>query len=369
MLRCIYSNTIFFYLLILVSNLGTLVIRADANSEIGVGHVMRCLALAQAWRDKGGSVRLVMAIPNEPVEQRYRNERLCCEILHVEPASENDALRTRALAESTRASILLLDGYHFASDYQKVLHEGRFKVLVMDDFNYCSRFHADFLLNQNLHASPDDYLQSAPNITLLLGNRYTMLRREFRNRARPSRNYRQPGSIKKLLVTLGGSDAPNVTSNIVRALAINNAFVPKIIVAVGNNNPHRCELELLEKEYSRKVDLRQNVTDMGSLLEEVDMAICAGGASCWEMAYFGLPMFVVILAENQVQIAESLHQSGACENFGWYDQINWEVAARTIVGRSLDGAYLHEISQRASGFVDGNGVDRIISALTLSLNL
>src|SRR6058998_2942566 len=104
----------------------TLLIRADANVEIGTGHVMRSLALAQAWQDKGGDVVFAMAAGAPALEARLRQERIPVENIQALPGSGEDAEQTARLAAERRAKWVALDGYHFSGDYQTAVRSAGF---------------------------------------------------------------------------------------------------------------------------------------------------------------------------------------------------------------------------------------------------
>src|SRR5579862_2845260 len=182
---------------------GKLLIRADANSVIGTGHVMRCLALAQAWQDAGGTVAFACADLPEALVQRLWTER--CELHRFESARESsreacDIQETLRIANQVRPQWLVLDGYDFGPSYQLAVRDSRWRLLFVDDDWRHERYHADVLLNQNAGASPALYASRKTAARLLLGCRYVMLRREFR--AQPQYEPRSGGqTISKFLVT------------------------------------------------------------------------------------------------------------------------------------------------------------------------
>jgi len=334
-----------------------LLIRADANTGIGAGHVMRCLALAQAWRAKGGEVVLALSAPNKALEPRLRSEGLEVEVLFVEPGSESDAVATAALALTRQACWTVLDGYCFDESYQKVVFASSPRVLILADYAHAMRFYAAILLNQNLHANFNEYTRVAPGVKLLLGNRFTLLRREFW----PWREKRQrhSGSARRLLVTLGGGDADNITAKVLRGLVGLADLGLEVVAVVGANNPHWEMLVRLQATSSVPIRLERNLSDMTPLMSKSDLAICGGGATCWEMAFFGIPMITVILASNQQLIAESLDAIGVTISLGWHDQlesIQVETAVRTLAS---DAARMQRMSDQGRQLIDGWGVERV----------
>src|SRR5262249_40362740 len=152
-----------------------LLIRAEGGEKIGLGHLVRCRALAHAWRQAGGNVQFVSA--------------------------DEDAAQTAAMAASMDAEWVAVDGYHFGADYVETLQQAGLRVLFIDDNGHADRYPADLVLNQNLHASGKLYTARSAHTALLLGPRYAFLRSEFLQARRDSEI---PQLARKVLVTLGG---------------------------------------------------------------------------------------------------------------------------------------------------------------------
>src|SRR5262245_954319 len=136
---------------------GTLIVRADVSVEMGTGHVMRCLALSQAWQDAGGNVIFAMAQTTEGIRARLDREKI--EILDLKsPAgTEQDASEVACVASEHSASWMIVDGYQFDAHYQEKLKAAGKRLMVIDDYGHASRYCADFVLNQNISAQPELY--------------------------------------------------------------------------------------------------------------------------------------------------------------------------------------------------------------------
>jgi UDP-2,4-diacetamido-2,4,6-trideoxy-beta-L-altropyranose hydrolase len=344
-----------------MSGIGTLLIRADANMTIGAGHVMRCLALAQIWREKGGKVVLALSASNKALEPRLLAEGLELEVLSVEAGSEADAVATVALALELQVCWMVLDGYCFDESYQKSISTSSCRVLILSDYFHATMFYATILLNQNLHACFDEYTRVAPGVKLLLGNHFTLLRREFW----PWREKRQKhsGAVRRVMVTLGGGDADNVTAKILRGLEGLADLGFEVTAVVGANNPYWKILECLQAEAPIHIRLVRNLADMTPLMSECDLAICGGGATCWEMTFFGIPILPVILSANQQPIAESLDAAGVALNLGWHDQLKSVQVAAAVRKLSGDPTRMQRMSQLGQRLIDGWGVDRVFNEM------
>ncbi len=155
-----------------------LLIRADASPRRGTGHVMRGLALGQAWQ-KTGLVLFAVSQCTPALEERLRGEGFEVRRSAVEPGSQADAQVTAALALQLGAAWVVVDGYQFGADYQRVIKSAGLRLLFLDDYGHADHYHANLVLNQNLGADAGLYARREPYTRLLLGVRYALLRREF----------------------------------------------------------------------------------------------------------------------------------------------------------------------------------------------
>ncbi|NJM05046.1 UDP-2,4-diacetamido-2,4,6-trideoxy-beta-L-altropyranose hydrolase [Candidatus Gracilibacteria bacterium] len=265
----------------------TLLIRADASPQIGTGHVMRCLALAQAWQEQGGKVVFASVLISPGLAERLRTEGIELHSIAQVPGSAADAHETTALAQELRAPWLVVDNYHFDDNYQQLLKQRGLRLLAIDDYGHATHYHADMVLNQNIYASVDLYPQCNPNTKLLLGCDYALLRREFW----PWRDWQRPiaATARRVLVTLGGADPHNTTARVVQALDLIAAVDLEVVVLIGASNPYLSAIEATVRASRHQIVVRQNVSDMPELMAWADVAITAAGSTCWELLAMGYP--------------------------------------------------------------------------------
>src|SRR5437868_1176504 len=129
---------------------GELVVRADANAQMGMGHVMRCLALAQEWQTQGGGVTFATAAESPSFVARVRAEGMEVATLGVSSLGPGGAAELIALAREREARWVVVDGYQFGSEYQRAVKAADLKLLCMDDYVQAEHYFADLILNQNL---------------------------------------------------------------------------------------------------------------------------------------------------------------------------------------------------------------------------
>src|SRR5438270_10410528 len=158
-------------------SLRSLLIRADASVAIGAGHVMRCMALAQAWQGGGGRAVFAAAQIIPAVARKLQEEGFEVVAIGAEIGSKHDAVRTQELARERHAEWVVVDGYQFDSEYQARIKDAGFRLLFLDDVGRRGRYSADIILNQNIHAREEIYADREQHTRCLLGPGFALLRR------------------------------------------------------------------------------------------------------------------------------------------------------------------------------------------------
>lgn len=342
----------------------TLLIRADATTLIGIGHIMRCLALAQAWRDRGGRITFLSNCESDAQRRRIIDEGfnfIPIENSHPDPLDLSVTLENLSAVKNKPLvnQWLIIDGYHFTTDYQKEIKDSGYHLLVIDDYNHLPYYHADILLNQNINAQNFKY-SCDDNTTQLLGCKYTLLRREFLKYKGLKREI--PEKANKILVTLGGADPENVTLKVIEAIKQLDDPVLDVKVAVGPANPN---LKILKKAIHQapcSIQLLQEV-DMPDLMQWSDIAISAGGSTCWELAFMGVPFLIVVMAQNQEAIAIGLDNAKAAFSCGWFYELSSSNISKQLEKPIEDKKKRKRYSEKGRELVDGLGAERIIGSM------
>lgn len=330
-----------------------LLIRADASARMGTGHVMRCLALAQAWQ-KHGPVVFACAELTSALGARLAGESCQVKRLDAIPGSPQDSADTLDLARQLGASWLVLDGYQFDSSFQRAIKEGGLRLLAFDDYGHVPDPCADLVLNQNLGATAALYPGHGMGTRLLLGTRYALLRKEFLAWRDWQREI--PLVARKVLVTLGGADPDNVTARVVEALA---RLDVEAKIVVGGSNPHHEALSFVVRPPS---SVLRDASNMPELMAWADVAVAAGGSTSWELAFMGLPSVVLTLADNQAMAITALETTGT----------SWRVPQSDCTAESLapmtqallqNGNERAHMSNLGRSLVDGLGANRVLTEM------
>jgi UDP-2,4-diacetamido-2,4,6-trideoxy-beta-L-altropyranose hydrolase len=320
---------------------------------------MRCLALAEAWRDAGGSAVLVHREIPSILADRFVRESVECIRSRSDRAAPEDASHLAGVAADLGATVVL-DGYAFGAAYQRKLHHNVRTLLVVDDHGHAGEYHADIILDQNLGATADAYLRRPMDCRLLLGPSFALLRREFRRLDRKEPRVRR--TAKNILVSFGGSDRGGETAKVLRALRSMAGFELVVRVAVGAGDTNREELDRIA-DGVHWMRLEHAVEDMTDLMTWADIAVTSGGSICWELAFMGLPAILIAIADNQEPIARRLDREGAAVNLGRSGQIGHVDVSTVLASMIGDSNQRRAMSRRGRALVDGRGATRVVRAL------
>jgi UDP-2,4-diacetamido-2,4,6-trideoxy-beta-L-altropyranose hydrolase len=337
-----------------------MIIRADASTRIGMGHFTRCLALAQAWTELGGRTIFAMSETTAAADTHRQSVGAGSVQLSALRGSVPEALETAALASREQAEWIVADSYEFAPGYQRALRSGGSRVLLVDDDGRYHHYEADLVLNQNVYATESLYADRATHTRSLLGPRYALLRGQFCQSPPPARTI--PPHARNVLVTLGGADAANVTQTVVEALQSIPEDNLEVTVVIGGSNPHRASLERAMGASRCKIRLVQDAKNMPELMAWADVAISAAGSTTLELAYMGVPMLLLVLADNQRAVAEGMQNLGAAHNLGVVEPARNTIA--DAIGRLISDRHERErLSRVAAALVDGRGATRVARVL------
>jgi UDP-2,4-diacetamido-2,4,6-trideoxy-beta-L-altropyranose hydrolase len=324
--------------------------RVDASTEIGTGHVSRCLALAEALRAEGADVSLVSRALPAGVDAMLREHAVdVVDIGDCIPGSSDDSLRTRQalarLAENRPVDWLIVDHYRIAAPWETSLRPAAARIMVIDDL--ADRPHdCDLLLDQNFYFDKERrYVGLLPaRCITALGPTFAILRPEFYAAMRISR--RRDGSLHRVLVAFGGADPTNETAKVLEALSRPEFSNLRVDVALGGANRHA---ESVTRKFGGdpRVRLHRSPANLAALMATADLAVGAGGTMNWERCCLGLPAIVVIVAKNQAETSRALHQAGAIVSLGWHAEVTAARIATTITELAADSAAMLRLGEQA----------------------
>jgi UDP-2,4-diacetamido-2,4,6-trideoxy-beta-L-altropyranose hydrolase/UDP-4-amino-4,6-dideoxy-N-acetyl-beta-L-altrosamine N-acetyltransferase len=333
-----------------------LALRADAYPELGSGHLMRCLALAQGAGELGRKVVFITHCESGALLDRVRKEGFKL----YEFGRPGGLEETVAILRGEKPDWAVLDGYHMGS-YQKAIKDLGCRLLVIDDYAHLEHYTADIILNQNYGAEKFRY-SAEPYTRFLLGTEYVLLRREFLRYTDFKRTI--PDMAKKLLITMGGGDPENNTLKVLRAVNLIDAVLDVKII-IGVSNPH---LESISKEADsgrHNTEMLTAVEDMARLMAWADAAVSAGGTTLWELAFMGLPSVLFIVADNQENAVNALSMEGF-PSAGWIKNTGVNDLKGILKQLLYDNNLRAALAEKGREIVDGRGAERVSKEMDVS---
>lgn len=321
--------------------------RADGSSTIGLGHIMRCLCLAEALKKEGFNSFFISKNYGETVLTLIRSKGFELEALPAELSLAEDLCRTLKTVKEKKADAVIVDSYSMDETYLKKMKQPGTYLISIDD-KAKVKLPSDLVINCNLGVSFADY----PNLDksrILLGPSYAILRSEFKE-TRTVRSFEE--KAKKVLISFGGSNTSDLVKRIIQILL----QVPELqITAIG--------LESLDGIDQSRVEIKKNTGNMAELMADADLGILSAGTIAWEAACMGLPAILIQIADNQQKNAEELDKLGISVNAGPAKSLN-DSKLREHFQKLLNSRFERE-KRSASGqkLVDGAGAARIVSEI------
>lgn len=356
--------------------------RADASVQIGTGHVMRCLTLADELTRQGHECRFVCREHEGHLGELITSKGYGLTLLPScsdneldtkDSRSDNyarwlgvpwqeDARQTLGALTPWKPDCLVVDHYALDAEWERALANAVGSIMVIDDL--ANRPHeCALLLDQNLGRVESDYDGLLPlDCQRLIGPGYALLRPEFANLREQSMNRRQPPALKRILISLGGVDRTNVTGQVLDAISASALPVTtELDIIMGAAAPYLDEIRQQVARMPFKATVSVNVTDMAERMCLADLSIGAAGGTSWERCCLGLPAVLVILADNQVAGAVALEASGAAIKIDNAGQLGTTLPAVLVALSEL--GRLEWMSDAAAGITDGDGVFRALQAM------
>jgi len=295
--------------------LGEVLARADGLGTTGAGHVMRQLALAQAWSDLGGQATLATVGAAPAVLDRWRREGFTV----ADPSA----------AAGRRPAWVAADGYELGPDDIEPWRAGGAHVAQVDDHAVSPDLGASVIIDQNLGAQASWYRTRRAE-TVLVGPRYCLLRREHR-RPPPRQVERR---VARVLLTLGGAPPPDQLN---RFEGMVRAAVPGAEVVIFGPGA--------------------TVDGVAAVLASVDLAVAAAGTTTWELLAWGVPALLVARAPNQEPVVDAVAAAGLAVRL---DITN---AEQQIASVAADADLRQALTTGGQQLVDGDGARRVVVAL------
>ncbi|KXI27907.1 UDP-2,4-diacetamido-2,4,6-trideoxy-beta-L-altropyranose hydrolase [Paraglaciecola hydrolytica] len=336
------------------------VFRVDASSSMGMGHLLRCLALAQAL-DQHPAVKaiiFVMLAASKPFAKSRTDWVGDIVILPADLPQQAEPQWLSDFCQRQQVDVLALDGYQFDADYRQALSSIPSVFVLFDDMNNSGDLYCDLVINSASNADALEYQSTAPQASLCLGDKYRILRREF-----VQKDYCLPWAERDgLVVVMGGSDPFNVSLQILQTLE-QHKFSHQIKLATGGAYAHHAELGAFLTQTNLQVEHLQNCQQMAQLFGEAKLVISAAGGSQFELLACQSPALLVIVAANQRNATQAAAKQGWCQAIDYCAKPDIaELAQRTLQLWQQD-LLLEQMFQTAGQYADTAGAERVVTEI------
>jgi UDP-2,4-diacetamido-2,4,6-trideoxy-beta-L-altropyranose hydrolase len=352
------------------SNRVAVAFRADGSTEIGMGHIMRCLALAQGMEKHGARAEFIVRNYNRKVGAVVRRYGFAVKTIPVDSSWSEDLRLTLEYSDRFHSKLIISDLGNAGNiarpdEYSRYLQglKGGGKYLIAIDDLVKTSLPADIIINPHYGIEKGRYYNGS-NTRLLLGPAYFIFRPEFIAAARLHREIK--AEARNVLVAMSGSDPLDFTRKVVGALVKSEktrGLNLRIVLGMDYTASKKRELNGVLKNYTGRYELIQDSDNMAELMRWSDITVTGGGLTKYELAVTGTPGIIIPQYDYLVGLATAFAGTGAALNLGPVDKITGEAIAGAAAGLLGSAVRRAEMSRRGRALVDGRGIERIISEI------
>lgn len=330
-----------------------IIFRLDATKQIGIGHMMRCMALAEEFLKRGCKCYFFSDITSNKLLYQLKKRKIIVHKINKIIRQDKELKNLISFSKKKEIDWIISDNYEMDSKCTQIIKENGLKLLSIDDIAQAFYF-SDIVVNQNINANILK-IKGTKDTKFLLGTKYVMLRDELIKIK--MKNYND--SVQNILITLGGTDKDNLNLKIIKN--INDIYNEvRLVVVSGPYNSHYDILKKFSKNNSRKIDIIKTPSSMLDIYLESDIAISAGGSSCYELAYFGIPNIIITIADNQINIAKELDKKNVSIYLGKKEDFCSNILNENLIKLINDDSLRKKMAQNGRKLVDGKGKKRIV---------
>lgn len=340
--------------------------RVDGDPELGMGHLMRCLALAQAMRESSDANVMFLTKSFNKAIARISKERQHVKAIPRGLSMDEELAWVVNSLKKFKPDVIVTDLPYVTGNYLKKL-ESTGKLMVSVDDLALATHCADFVISGYLSAKLKKYKSANPETKLFIGPGYLMLQKIFGKINKGRRKIRKNACA--VLVTLGGADPENLTVKVVKALSRIDKKLD-VTVVLGPAYTNRRELRRLlrrTKDIKPKFRMRSDVKNMAKLMTKTDIAITAGGETIYELAATGTPAINISQVEHQSINAGELEREGTVINLGLGREVSEEKIISTVQHLLEDEKLRQKMSIASKKLVDGKGAGRVADLILAAL--
>jgi len=338
----------------------SILFRCDASPETGLGHLVRCLALAEILRDDHGC-RVTFAMRNHPLglamAERHGYPVIAAALGNI---GDDYGEWLGKVAQRAGASALVLD-VRDALSLQSVqaLQKRGILVVSLDD-DHERRLASDLAFYPPVPQFSDLCWQGYGG-ECRSGWEWVLLRRQF---CSPPPRFLH--SVPRFLVTMGGSDPEGFTLDAVAALSNSSRdFLARVVTGPGFVQGTALG-DMLAKADAR-FQILADVADMAALMADSDLALASFGVTAYELAACGVPALFFCLSQDHALSARAFVAAGIALSFGCVDRPSVPAITEAVERLWDDQRQLAKMRDKARSLVDGQGGGRIAALIIKNL--
>lgn len=336
-----------------------IVIRCNAGTRFGLGHLSRCITLSQVFPVR--TISLIVKTDNPTLVKSFiSNSGINCNLkllpLNTTITEEFETLKSElAQNDSNEVNVLFLDHYEVDEAYQQFLISIDVKWLQFDSHAKINQY-ANWVLHGSSAATEAMYRPLVRNSysKLLVGANYAIIKPEVRAlRCKASTREK----LNQILICFGGGNDYGATLKVLETLSLELVVNIKIKVSVKGSSSYLHAIKQKARTFPNFELLDHN--DLARTMLTSDLCITAPGMISYEAACLGLPMLLISTADNQKINARGWQQNGCAEYLGPVDSLNESALQSQILDLSKNESTLAEYSKNCFNCIDGNGVFRV----------
>lgn len=336
--------------------------RVDASSEIGAGHLMRCLALANAFQQAG--IRCHFLVNHRTATLLQTLGRLDIEFTEIS-ATESELSQIKACIHHLQQELgllaLVLDGYQFSAEYRCEVKSLVELLVVLDDQNNSGLLYADLVVNPIETAKNLNYSSTAAHAKHTFGSAYVLLQPAFQHVEPSLWEHR-----RELLITFGASDVKDLSLSVLSELYKRELPFQAVTLVTGAAYPHVEALRQVMASQDQghlSVKHLHNVADMAQVMQKARLAISAAGSTQFELATLRVPGILVVVADNQLAAAREQESEGWCQVVDARHGLQVAALIQQASDLWLDAERLRQMHQAAGKRTYQMGAHRVVRAV------
>lgn len=331
-------------------------IRADGSTNVGMGHIMRCVAISKELQKR--NIKPIFFTKNSETTNDVLQKNKIDFVTLKSSDLDDEIQEVETLLAQKKIDCILTDSYWLSNEYLNRLDKAC-KLLISIDDNKLYDYPSDIIINSNIYASDFKYPKKNENVKLLLGCKYSILREEFVNV--PTININK--DVRNILVTMGGTDVNNFTPIVLNSISDLDVNI-HVIIGPG----FRCTKDIIEISNKYKnINLIYNPSNMKDIMIKNDIVISASGTTTYELGTLGIPTILIGQADNQNNILKKVKELGIMLSLGNFKYVTKKEIREATLKLINDYDLRLKMNKESARAIYSSGVKEIVDEIMNSL--